>query len=315
MKKRNKEKHRRIWKPVFFIVLALLAIEILLRIAGGLYLRSHFSQEQVNGGHTILALGESSTAGLWVAKGESYPEQLQEKLNEKVPGKNISVIVPLHLGQNTGQMSNRLAQYIRMYDPELIIIMAGYNNEWSLAESHIDRYLSCPENIRARILVFLDSLRIFRTARYFFLKAVLMDRSSYISGLEDSGYLLGGPELVRYPPEKEVYSFAASHKKEFIELWRDDMKSMIDKARADGIPVVLMTYHINPSYLDADEFVKLSDEENITLVRNDILFRQLAESGEISRYVFPADRWHPNADGYRLIAENAAEAIIRQELI
>jgi len=151
------------WAVVVLIIVGI--VEIGLHITGDMYVRQKFSTVQraiessgLKTAHTnnntasgkagqeeptnIIALGESSTAGLWVDQPQSYPAQLEMMLQERYPEKNIRVFVPLHVGQNTSQVANRIEQHIATYDPKLIILMVGYNNEWSLSESHITRFVT-----------------------------------------------------------------------------------------------------------------------------------------------------------------------------
>src|SRR3990167_879746 len=85
--------------------------------------------------------------------------------------------------------------------------------------------------------------------------------------------------------------FSHDNRAQFIELWRYDVSTIIDSAQAHDIPVVLMTYHINPTYLPPEEFEKMAHGKNIPLVRNDWSFQPLIESSEIREYVLAKDRW------------------------
>src|SRR3989344_2376168 len=125
--------------------------EIGLRITGDIYVRQKISNVQrtiessrLKTAHTndntasgktgqeeptnIIALGESSTIGLWVDRPSSYPAQLEMMLQEQYPEKHIRIFVPPFIGNNTSQVANRIEQHIETYDPKLIILMVGYNN-------------------------------------------------------------------------------------------------------------------------------------------------------------------------------------------
>lgn len=306
---------------IWFLIICLLA-EISLHWAGRIYLENLYlnlssgkmppSQETI----TILCLGESSTAGLWVAPEDSYPAQLERMLREEYPQKDIKVIVPPHLGQNTSQMSNRIKSYLKLYAPKIIILMAGANNEWSLAESHIVKFLNLNkfDSIKIRILILLDGLHIFKLLKYFYFKYIVRERSQYVKALESNKYIWGGPELVKFPPPQYVYEFAKAHRKAFVKLWEYDLKKIISQAKKNNINVILMTYHINPEYLPLEASVSLAKEEKIGLVRNDILFKQIAENGQLNKYLIQ-DGWHPNKQGYSLIAKNVFQFIKEKGLL
>ena len=108
----------------------LVLLELLLLVGGYFYLsRSYLAAlrglNPAKDGVNIVCLGESSTAGLWVKWEESYPMQLQDKLRKLYASEKINIMVPVHVGQNTSQMANRINQYLELYKPKLLIIMAG----------------------------------------------------------------------------------------------------------------------------------------------------------------------------------------------
>lgn len=159
------------------ILLSLFCAEIALRVTGDLYLRKLYvhkyaylkpSPENI----VVLCLGESTTAGLWVDWQDSYPAQLKAMLQKEYPSKKIYVIVPPHVGQNTSQVSNRIKHYINLYQPHLIILMVGVNNRYSLAESHVGQFIRLDriDTLKVKSLIWLNSLRSFKMARYLYLK-------------------------------------------------------------------------------------------------------------------------------------------------
>lgn len=305
-------------KQILFVFIILLSIEFSLRITGEIYLSKLFVHRDDQGisedSFVILTLGESTTAGFGVESYDSYPFQLQQKLNSYYEGKEIVVKVPPHMGQNTGQISNRINKYIEVFQPDLIVLMIGYNNEWSLAESNLGKFLTGFEKIKIQVPVLLENFRIYRMFRYLFIKYFENDKITS-ENFDNNQYLYGGPEYIRYPPNKWVYSFAFEHKKEFIELWRHDVEKIIRSGKQSEIPTILMTYHINPSYLSGDDFEKIKLEQNILIVRNDLVFNEFRDSGNISNYLLPIDNWHPNELGYEIISDNLAQKIKDEKLI
>ena len=309
-------------KIIIFIIATLTTIcifEMILRIAGDIYLKQlyvHTEGKRNPGKTNIICLGESSTAGLDVAWEDSYPSQLKTLLKKEYPGKTIDVIVPPHVGQNTSQVVNRIEQYIELYSPRLIILMIGYNNEWSLAESHIGEFLQ-PDSLQTQkimALCSLNNLRLFKMLRYLYLSFIVKEESNYMEGLKGTYYIWGGPELVRWPPKKWIYSFADTHRDAFIKLWRYDVQEIISAARKHNINILLMTYHINPTYLSGQEFIAMAHKNNIPLIRNDKTFQTLIDNRTIQSYLL-RDNWHPNKYGYALIAENALQVIRDKKLL
>jgi lysophospholipase L1-like esterase len=301
------------------MVLALVALLLLaeagLRVAGALYLRRLQPDPPGDPGEIrVVCLGESSTAGLWAKPEGSYPAQLERALRAAWPGQRIRVVVPPHIGQNTSQIANRIGSYLGTHRPRLVIVMAGYNNEWSLAESHVGRFLSGSrsEALRVRALVALDGLRLFRVARWTWLKATLPRDARFLE--ENRAYAWGAPERVRYPPTEGVYAFALRQRPAFVQLWRDDVGEIVRRSRDSGARVLLMTYHVNPTYLPVGEMVALAEAERLPIVRNDLRFAPFVQDRSIDRYLFH-DGWHPNERGYALIAEGAFRSIAEGDLL
>jgi lysophospholipase L1-like esterase len=240
--------------------------------------------------------------------------QLQDKLRKLYASEKINIMVPVHVGQNTSQMANRINQYLELYKPKLLIIMAGCNNEWSLAESHVLRFLAHDdlETLKVKAMLFLDNFRIFKLAKYLYLKLANKGIAEYLE--QNRYYFLGPPEICRFPPEKWVYSFAIRDQQAFRRLWRYDIRMIIEAAKAKNVRVLLMTYHINPAYLPVREFLDMSDNEHVALIRNDLSFIELAGRNELGGFILQ-DGWHPNSKGYSLIANNAFCGIRDNDLL
>lgn len=301
------------------VLLATVAAEAALRAAGQLYLRNLYTTAfrataPRPGDVNLLCLGESSTAGMGVEPADSYPGQLQTMLREFYDNPRIRAIVPPHVGQNTSQMANRIRDYLELYQPRLVLVMAGYNNEWSLAESHVARHLegTPAETWRVRALIFLDAFRLFKLLRYGYLRFLVRERSDYMA--ENTHYVWGHPELVRFPPAAWIHEIAKNHSVAFVRAWRDDVESMVRASHANGARVLLMTYHVNPSYLPSVEFTSLASELRLPLVRNDESFAVAARQRGASRYLLD-DGWHPNRLGYEIVARNAFGQIRDADLL
>jgi lysophospholipase L1-like esterase len=310
-------------KLVMLLAVALAAVALAeagLRLAGHIYLRRLYTSARdatvPKDALNVVCLGESSTAGLWVEPENSYPAQLEAGLRA-LHGERVHVIVPPHVGQNTSQMANRVADYMALYRPRLVVVMAGYNNEWSLAESNLGRFLKARsvEALRARLLIALDGVRVFRVVRHGALRLWSWASARGDAYLDaNPAHVWGHPELVRLPPAAWVFELAAENRDAMVELWRSDVGRIVDEARRGGAKVLLMTYHLNPTYLPAAEFVRLASEKSLPLVRNDLAFQPLVDDRTIDSYLMH-DHWHPSARGYRLIAANALAKIQAEDLL
>ncbi len=290
--------------------------ELVLRLLGSAYVQYHYRNlfRAVRRGKTvILCVGESSTAGLWVQVEDSYPKQLERLLNQRAHSEQFLSVAPPLLGQNTSQMAHRIEPYLKEWRPQLLILMAGVNNEWSLAESSAVKFLkngSPVEALQLHAIVFFSNCRVCKVLRYV--------GKRFFTSHEAKGFDMPSydPVYSEFPPRKDMYELARRHEAAFVEAWRYDMAQMIHAAQAYHVNVLLMTYPINPVYLSEKEFVHLAQEYHIPLVRNDQIFstRMGLPTGKAEEYLF-RDHWHPNEKGYYLIAQNALEAILRDHLI
>jgi lysophospholipase L1-like esterase len=307
-------------RKIFIPVLIILLIELSLRAAGQLYLsRLHYNNfintvKSSPQDIIIVCLGESTTVGWMVYWDYSYPKQLERRLREFYKNDNIKIIVPPHMGHNTSVISNQLENYFTVYKPKLVILMVGANNQWSLSESHIVKFLQGfnKDVIKIRFLIFLDSLRLFKVVQYFYL--VCTHRATPMLLSEKKLDLLWESQLSRWPPEGWMYPFAMSHKDAFIKLWEYDVNRIISETKKHNVKVVLMTYAV-PIYVPFKLFVSMAKENNIGLIRNDQSFRSIIKSkGNMQEY-FCQDNWHPNAKGYSIIANNVFEYIRDNDLL
>lgn len=291
----------------------LAAAEASMRLAGAVYLKKLFVRQDAEvtaaeNDFAVLCLGESTTAGLWAHR-HSYPRQLSSRLAALYPSQKIKVIVPAHVGQNTSQMANRIDQYLRQYRPDLIVVMAGVNNQWAYSESHITRFLESGEIAawKLRALVWLSKIRLFRLAQYTYFRYLKSGSTRQIREWDETNYVAGGPGSVGYPPAAWLHDFAVRSGSAFEALWEYDMDIILRAARRHDVPAVLMTY-ARPIYVSAEKFERMADRYGIPLVRNDLVFEKLirAEGGE--KYFFD-DLFHPTKEGYAVITDNLLEVI------
>lgn len=115
------------------LALGLLLSELLLRLAGSVYL-SALGRGGPAGevpGLTIACLGDSHTFGLFEPAAEAWPAQLQALLDERAtdgPHRVVNLGIP---GQNSAQVRASLDGVLADYDPDLVLVCVGTNNAWS----------------------------------------------------------------------------------------------------------------------------------------------------------------------------------------
>ena len=137
---------------IFGLFLCAVLLEIGLRIGGFVILSL---QEQRNkaslgqkGAYRIMCLGESTTT----AGGKnSYPNQLQQVLNDKDIGVKFSVINKGICGTKTGSIVSQLEHNIEKHNPDMIVTMMGINDEEGIClASH------------KKLSLFIESLRTYK---------------------------------------------------------------------------------------------------------------------------------------------------------
>ena len=296
-------------------------IEIGLRLVGSWYLARFYRElgaaSRLQDSINIVCLGESTTAGLWVKFEDSYPKQLERVLREFYRTNAINVIVPPHIGHNTSQMANRIHHYLERFRPRLLIVMAGANNEWVLAESNItmflDKHAFGVSILKIRLIVLLDTLRTFKVLRYGY--DALKAWASHDHVAQSWEGVWAHPELTRFPPDASVWKFARNNRAPFVDLWRHDVRVIIRTAKANDVKVLLMTYPLNPYYLrQPTEWDRQAREEDVPLLRNDAIFRDLAQQATLDQYL-KQDHWHPNERGYSLVTSNVLDFITRHDTL
>lgn len=288
------------------LAVLLLVLEVLLRIAGARY-RADFweaagGRAVPDGSVTILALGESTTAGLWLPVEDSYPKQLERKLRAHYGSDRITVLMPPHIGQNTSQMVHRFGDYLTTFEPALVILMAGVNNTWSLAESNLGEFMPTGSwrTHAFRLRRWADDVKVFRLARLL------------VSGTGEAwralrSDLAGEPRFTQWPPPDDPLVRGIGLEP-FRRLWRSDVGRMIGEAKASGAGVILMTYP-NYDFPPPSEFAALAGEQAVPLVENHRSFDPLIEKGRAEEFFFE-DLRHPNAEGYAIVADNAFRAVL-----
>ncbi|MFH1460221.1 MAG: GDSL-type esterase/lipase family protein [Candidatus Omnitrophota bacterium] len=94
----------------------------------------------------ILCLGDSYTYGIGAGFKYSYPAQLQRQLDQNYPESHFKVINAGLPGINTPILSQEIQNKLKMYDPDIVIVMIGVNDQWNF-----EGFLSL-ENPGTRIL-------------------------------------------------------------------------------------------------------------------------------------------------------------------
>jgi lysophospholipase L1-like esterase len=156
-------------KRILFAFLAVLMItfvlEMTLRLSGYAYLYLRYPSLTVqrnSEGFTIMCLGDSFTQGFGAPKGWSYPEQLARLLNGKLANKN-KFNVYKEFRVTSSSILKYLNKDIKGYKPDLIIIMTGCNDRWSLEDCI---YFDIGSNSSlARVSIWLNSSNVYKLCK------------------------------------------------------------------------------------------------------------------------------------------------------
>lgn len=156
------------------LVIALLILEISLRFTGFLYkiyrVDKNISATQDMNTIKILCLGDSFTFGVGVQKGYSYPEQLEKMLNQNSQQHFIvyNAGVP---GSNSSYIAKHLEANIKKYNPDIILLLTGRNNNSNFADSNYFLFLDKnPKTYLYRADAFLSHLKIYKLLKMIFLQ-------------------------------------------------------------------------------------------------------------------------------------------------
>lgn len=146
------------------ICISIFFLEIGLRIGSLIFLSlqeyRNLQSIRQKGAYRILCLGESTTA-------DSYPNQLEEILNQKNIGIKFSVINKGLPGINTGIIISQLQNNLEKYDPNMVITMIGINDKKNSVAS---------EDMLTKIdLLSFNSLRVYKLISL--IKGRIMHRS------------------------------------------------------------------------------------------------------------------------------------------
>jgi tetratricopeptide (TPR) repeat protein len=148
------------------LLLFLLVLEGGLRLAGSFYdeprTQPDLPELAALGDHVILAVGDSMTWGIGASKGMTWPEQLEREIELRSPGLDYTVINGSMAGANSTMIRALLEEYLQVFQPDLVLILAGGSNNTNYFGYHQWKRADSPW---ARIDDVLFGLRVYRLLR------------------------------------------------------------------------------------------------------------------------------------------------------
>lgn len=303
-----------------------LALPLLLAVAAELVLQVAslaVSARQVDAApeaqHRILCVGDSHTFGAPLPVRESYPYQLQARLNEAWPGAYSVVNLGIP-GMNTSQVLRRLPANLARFEPEILIVWVGVNNAWNVAEATGGRS-GALESIEGALVRWSRLYRLFRVKRHDRLLERTWKERQDSFGLRPMGHRFevgpdapggyaigfdGRQEGISYDERDEEVIDAAT-----VARIESDYRAIAELARAAGVRPIFITYPVElpgTGFELANEAVRLVTEERD--------LERLDSVASLER--IPRDEWewagsamHPTARLYGEIVSDLIPLIAR----
>ncbi|MDH4157846.1 MAG: SGNH/GDSL hydrolase family protein [candidate division Zixibacteria bacterium] len=120
-------------------------------------------------GYRIIALGNSCTFGWGMPWENTWTYNLQQILDSLVPDKKCEVINAGIPGYSTHQAKIFLARELVGLRPDMVLVMLGWNDQWSAGQGITDAEQDMPSQLILDIQNLLSRTRLYRLMR----KAVL----------------------------------------------------------------------------------------------------------------------------------------------
>jgi lysophospholipase L1-like esterase len=295
---------RRIGAAALALTFGVLLLEGLLQVAALV-----LSEERVRawgvgeaGSRRVLTIGDSNTYGLYVDDGESYPSQLETLWNARAPSEPLSVANAGFPGNNSSQAARDLPRLLDSVRPEVLIVMLGVNDFWTLPAEEDE---SLPSSSPLRRLLERHS-RLYRL----FYGAVGAAKVSFTLDHHE-GFDRGEGRLLLGEEEIDV-SWARStlpRATEYREDRAEHLRRIARLADERGARLFLMTYPARVwPYSDANESLRaVARATGRPLVDQEAHFRSLCADPACEKLLYPDH--HPRAEGYRIMAEQIVEAL------
>lgn len=288
-----------------FIVLVIL--ELLLRFYGFIYkfqISHLYKNKQSAYKIKILAVGESTTDGLWI-ENKSYPLQLQSKLKVYYNCKDcISMNILSIPGANTSNILYHYQKELLKSKPDIVIFMTGVNDKYFYSYN-IDALISeklFPNKvfyqIYVRLISVLNEMRIFRLIK-FVCVSKFMPQETY----------LDLTETFRKEVSQNRIDFGSYHDPFLLAQTKKNITELVQITKTNNIVPILMTYH--SAYQINNIIREVAAENGALLIDNEPLFNK----NNWEKLILKKDNWHPNEQGYAVIADNVFKHLIKYKII
>lgn len=183
-----------------------------MRFYGVVYNQIRMSNElqtQHEGAKVILCIGESTTA---LGLGESYPAQLQVRLDQHYGKGTFSVINAGVPGSDTEKIKQSLDENLDKRNPDIVITMMGINDTWQL---------------RGKIDAWYTKFQLYKLY-----KIAATNLTSYQEGRRKRAVAQAA-----FPMKKVTYEIAEGDKLMALKDYAGALEAYKKKLKADDVPI------------------------------------------------------------------------------
>lgn len=279
-----------------------------------------FSARKPEGTYRIVALGGSTTYGIYGAWDEAYPYQLQQQLRESLGTDQIEVLNAGLVSATSAESLVRFYMRVLPVEPDMILLYEGYNDlNPRMFDDFRDDYYHFRKTPRMEKGL-LSGSYLFRLVEQSILGRFLPDRTLRNSNLVSHTWRL---ENLPESDEEKIRNFDATS----ADVYRRNLEYIIESALARGIIPVVGTFAFDGDFPHWNELMPDVLWEKGILQENEVI-RELAATYRLRLCPFyeygltdPAifdDSIHMNAYGNGKKAEcfrEVIEDLVRDALI
>ena len=295
-------------------VLGLIALEVCLQAAAlGRRLTGWRPQSSWSTtGRRVLALGDSNTFGILVGAWAAYPAVLAEMWNAATPARHVEILNMGFPGTNSSALRNALPGLLDALRPDVVTIMIGVNDFWTVPEAIRDA--SDHETLVQR-----TSRALWRWSRVYRLlhmigRTLTLPAAPTQTDIEvrDSPgrrtvQVRDAKVDIHWTPRKTPDAF-------WLVSLGFNLEALAEQVRRAGAVPLFITYPgQNPAYTGASEAIREAAEHTGTLLADvNPSFRKHCPSPGRCDALFPDD--HPTVKGHRRVARIVLSTVLQDGL-
>jgi len=293
-------------KKIIFSLIAILWFILILELClqgAGFVLQRLSKPELKSGRKGIVCVGDSHTYGVFVAKEEAYPFQLEQLLN-----KNSNKYQVINLGApgiNSSQILRDLNGIIKDYHPLAVVVLVGINNGWNIACQGI--------GFRQTALM---KLKLYKMGRFIYFQYFKKDKSYMVVKPRDKKERIYHIERKELPEED-------AELRAIQRIFIQDLMNIIKLCQENDVKIVLMNYAGDKefNYFIPNQLTQqVAEKTGVPMMDNYSYFlSQLYNSEgilnqELHKKLFLKDM-HLSPLGYRIMAENLYKTLIENGIV